>query len=79
VNREEQLPVEEEPPAEESPPEPPDPEQHRHPDATPRSSRQPAPPRQLIGSAYRVLDNTDAIKDYKNSLCGQRIGPRHSQ
>jgi hypothetical protein len=65
TNREEQTPVEEEPPAVEIPPEPPDSERHRHPDATRRSPRQPAPPRRLIESAYAVLDDTDAIEDYE--------------
>jgi hypothetical protein len=65
ANREEQLPVEEETPAKEIPPTLPDPEQHRHPEATRRSSRQSAPPRRLIESAYAVLDDTDAVEDYE--------------
>ena len=65
ANREGPFPVNEEPVAEEIPPVLPNPERHRHPEATRRSSRQSAPPRRLIESAYAVLDDTDAIEDYE--------------
>jgi hypothetical protein len=49
----------------EVPPEPPDPERHRHPEATRRSTRTPAPSQRLIESAYAVLEDQEAVEDYE--------------
>jgi hypothetical protein len=45
--------------------EPPDPERHQHPESTRRSTCQPNPTRRLIETAYAVLDESDAVEDYK--------------
>jgi hypothetical protein len=48
-----------------------DPERHRHPKATCRLARQPNPTRRLIETAYAVLDEIDAVEDYKTQVLAE--------